>query len=218
LASAICSMVLHFSNSGQRWRAKFAVFLIILFVIAVPQNSDAYSVLTHEALIDAAWENEIQPLLVKRFPGATAEDLTNAHAYAYGGSIIQDLGYFPFGSKFFTNLVHYVRSGDFVEALLRDSRDLDEYAFAIGALSHFSADNDGHRLAVNRIVPMLYPELREKYGPIVVYDENPAAHLKTEFALDVIQVAKRNYAPNSYHEYIGFQVSKGLLERAFRDT
>jgi hypothetical protein len=179
---------------------------------------NAYSVLTHEALIDTAWDVAIRPLLRERFPGATDEDLKNAHAYAYGGSIVQDMGYYPFGSKFFSDLVHYVRTGDFVVALITDSRDVNEYAFALGALAHYCADNYGHRIAVNRIVPILYPEMERKFGPVVTYDQNPGIHLKTEFSLDVVQVAKGHYAPDAYHDYIGFEVSKELLARAFQET
>jgi hypothetical protein len=192
--------------------------LIFTLLLALPQPSSGYAVLTHEAIIDAEWEISIRPLLLARFPHSTPDDLQKAQAYAYGGSIIQDLGYYPFGSKFFTNLVHYVRTADFVLALLRDSRDVDEYAFALGSLAHFTSDNDGHRIGVNRIVPKLYPNLQRKYGNSVSYDEDPGAHLKTEFALDVIQVAKHHYAPTEYHQYIGFEVSKDLLQRAFADT
>ncbi|MGA7626417.1 MAG: zinc dependent phospholipase C family protein [Candidatus Acidiferrales bacterium] len=174
--------------------------------------------LSHEAIIDAAWDVAIKPLLLKRFPGSTPEQLKEAHSYAYGGSVIQDLGYYPFGRHFFSDLVHYVRSGDFVQALLRDSTDLDEYAFALGALAHYASDNEGHRLAVNKSVPMLYPKLRRKYGDVVTYDESPSAHLKTEFGFDVLQVARGHYASDAYHDFIGFQVSKDLLNRAFKET
>jgi hypothetical protein len=115
-------------------------------------------------------------------------------------------------------LVHYVRSGDFVEALLKESQDIDEYAFALGALAHYAADNAGHNIATNHVVPMLYPKLKMKYGDVVTYDEDPAAHLKTEFGFDVLQVAKGRYAPDDYRDHIGFQVSKDLLGRAFEDT
>ena len=178
----------------------------------------AYSVLSHEALVDAAWETPIKPLLLKRFPSASSDDLEAAHAYAYGGCIIQDMGYYPFGSKFFSDLVHYVRSGDFVDALIRDAQDINEYAFALGALAHYSADNNGHPMAVNRAVPILYPKLRARYGDKVTYAEDPAAHLKTEFGFDVVQVAAGHYASKAYHDFIGFKVAKPVLERAFEDT
>ncbi len=178
----------------------------------------AYAVLAHEAIIDSSWVSGIRPLLLQRFPGATHDELRQAHGYAYGGAIIQDLGYYPHGSHLFSDLVHYVRSADFVEALLRDSKDLDEYAFALGALAHYCADNDGHRIAVNRAVPMLYPKLRRKYGDVVTYDENPEAHLKTEFGFDVLEVARQHYASDAYHDFVGFEVAKPLLERAFRET
>ena len=199
-------------------RFPLGLILPVLLITFNRQQALAYSVLTHEAIIDASWPGEIRPLLVRRFPSATADQLREAHAYAYGGAIIQDMGYYPFGSKFFSDLAHYVRSGDFVAALIRDSQNLNEYAFALGSLSHYASDNEGHPVAINRIVPMSYPKLRKKYGDNVTYEDDPGAHLKMEFAFDVVQVARGQYAPQAYHDFIGFQVSKPLLERAFQDT
>jgi hypothetical protein len=144
--------------------------------------------------------------------------LTQAHAYAYGGCIIQDLGYYPFGSKFFSDLTHYVRSGDFVLNLIGESQDLNEYAFALGALSHYAADNNGHPLAVNMAVPLLYPKLGLKFGKLVTYADDPFTHAKTEFAFDVFQAAKGHYASAAYKSFIGFEVAKPVLQRAFEDT
>jgi len=195
-----------------------ALLAILACVILWPLSAAAYSVLSHEAIIDSAWDTNIKPLLLKRFPDATAEELREAHGYAYGGAIIQDMGYYPHGSKFFSDLAHYVRSGDFIVILLRDSKDLNEYAFAIGALAHYAADNDGHRLGTNRAVPILYPKLKKKHGDFVTYEDDPLAHVKTEFGFDVLEVAKQRYAPESYHDFVGFQVAAPLLEQAFRET
>jgi hypothetical protein len=181
-------------------------------------NCSGYSVLTHEAIIDAAWKESIIPVLLKRFPSATPEELLEAHAYAYGGAIIQDMGYYPFGNAFFSDLTHYVRSGDFVFALIEESRDLNDYAFALGALAHYAADASGHPIATNHAVAMMYPKLAKKYGPVVTYEEQPSAHMKVEFGFDVDQVAEGNYAPKAYHDFIGFEVSKPVLERAFART
>jgi hypothetical protein len=191
---------------------------LVLLSILLAQPLGAYSVLTHEALIDRSWEHEIKPLLLTRFHSATDDELKEARAYAYGGAIIQDMGYYPFGSKFFSNLAHYTRGGDFVMTLLRDAQDLNEYSFALGALAHYAADNEGHPVAVNRAVPLLYPGLRAKFGSTITYEDNPAAHLKTEFSFDIVEVARGKYASESYHDFIGFKVSKPLLERAFADT
>src|SRR5215471_4158409 len=190
---------------------------LLLGMLCAP-DSTGYSVLTHEAIIDAVWKDDIEPLLLSRFPCATPKELVEAHAYAYGGAIIQDLGYYPFGSRFFSDLTHYVRSGDFVVALIEESRDLNEYAFALGALSHYAADTSGHQQATNRAVAMMYPKLARKYGPSVTYENKPSAHLKVEFGFDVDQVAEGNYAPKAYHDFIGFDVSKPVLERAFART
>ena len=197
------------------WRLLFIrVVTSLLIVLMCSGGSSAYSVLTHEEIVDLLWADEIRPLLLKRYPGLSEDQITQAHAYAYGGAVIQDLGYYPFGSKEFSNLVHYVRSGDFVRELLIESQDVNEYAFALGALAHYASDISGHP-AVNQSVAIEYPKLRAKFGKSVKYAQNKTAHLKTEFGFDMIQVAKNRYASQQYHDFIGFQVSKPLLERVF---
>src|SRR5438874_10310632 len=177
-------------------------------------GSSAYSVLTHEQVVDLVWGDVIEPLLKSKYPGLTEEQLKEAHAYAYGGAVIQDLGYYPFGSADFSNLVHYVRSGDFVLEMLRQSQDVNEYAFALGALAHYAADISGHP-TVNQAVAIEYPKLQRKFGNSVKYAQDKTAHIKTEFGFDMVQVAKNRYASEQYHDFIGFKVSKPLLERAF---
>ena len=201
------------SAIGRRqWAMRgLASFFILLLCSS---GSLAYSVLTHEEIVDLLWNSEIRPLLLKRFPDLTEVQITEAHSYAYGGAVIQDLGYYPFGSVEFSNLVHYVRSGDFVRELLLQSQDADEYAFALGALAHYASDIAGHP-AINQSVAIQYPKLRAKYGNSVRYAEDHTAHLKTEFGFDMVQVAKNRYASQQYHDFIGFQVSKRLLERTF---
>jgi hypothetical protein len=193
---------------------------VCLLVLALlrPEAVQAYAVLSHEAIIDAAWDSHIMALLLKRYPQATEEDLSRAQAYAYGGAIIQDMGYYPYGNPFFSDLTHYVRSGDFIRALLHDAQDLTEYAFALGALAHYAADNDGHRIGTNRAVPVLYPALGKKYGDSVAYEDGKLAHVKTEFGFDVLEIAKERYAPDGYHDFIGFEVARRVLDQAFLET
>jgi zinc dependent phospholipase C len=199
-------------------RSPGRIILPLLLLLCLARPSFGYSVLAHQAIIDSAWDSSIKPLLLKRFPRASAEQLREAHAHAYGGSIIQDMGYYPFGSKFFTDLMHYVRSGDFIETMIKESQDINEYAFALGALAHYAADNNGHAIGVNRAVPLIYPKLRAKYGDEVTYAEDHSSHIKVEFSFDVIQVARGRYAPEAYHDFIGFKVSKPVLGRAFQKT
>jgi hypothetical protein len=195
------------------WRALFG----LLILVGISTLCGAYSVLTHEEVVDLLWKDDIQPLLLKRFPNATPDDLKKGHAFAYGGSLVQDMGYYPFGNKYFSDLTHYVRTGDFIVNLLNEASDLNEYAFALGALAHYSADNMGHP-TINEAVALEFPKLRQKFGPEVTYEDDPKAHIRTEFGFDVTQVAKNRYTSDRYHDFIGFEVSKPVLERAFQDT
>ncbi|MGC2196970.1 MAG: zinc dependent phospholipase C family protein [Terriglobales bacterium] len=197
-------------------RSVRAAFLFFIFLFTV-RLCPAYSVLTHEEIVDLLWKDQFEPLLKQRFPSATEEDLRKAHAYAYGGSLIQDMGYYPFGSKYFGDLTHYVRSGDFVDNLIQESSNLNEFAFALGALSHYAADNSGHP-TINRVVTIEFPKLAKKYGQRATYADDPKAHIRTEFGFDMVQVANNRYTSDRYHDFIGFEVSKELLDRAFLKT
>lgn len=194
-----------------------AIAATLLFVLLAPRPSPAYSVLSHEQIVDLLWQDRIEPLLKRRYPDATDEDLRKAHAFAYGGSLIHDMGYYPFGNKYFSDLLHYVRSGDFVMNLIQESSDLNEYAFAMGALAHYSSDNSGHP-TINRVVGIEFPKLRKKYGHEVTYADDPKAHIRTEFGFDMVQVAKNRYTSDRYHDFVGFEISKPALERAFQKT
>ncbi len=191
--------------------------LFLLTVFFAARLCPAYSVLTHEEIVDLLWQDQIQPLLKKQFPSATEEDLRKAHAYAYGGSLVQDMGYYPFGNKHFSDLVHYVRSGDFVVNLIAEASNLNEYAFALGALSHYAADNTGHP-TINRVVIIEFPRLRRRFGDRATYADDPKTHIRTEFGFDMVQVAKNRYTSDRYHDFIGFEVSKELLDRIFVRT
>jgi Zinc dependent phospholipase C len=199
-------------NKYRRLPVHALAVLIVMLMCCC--GVSAYSVLTHEEIVDLLWTDEIRSLILKRYPGLSEDQIKEAHAYAYGGAVIQDLGYYPFGSVEFSDFVHYVRTGDFVRELLAQSTDANEYAFALGALAHYVSDIDGHP-AVNQAVAIQYPKLRAKYGNSVEYAQNKTAHLKTEFGFDMVQVAKQRYAPQQYHDFIGFHVSKPLLERVF---
>lgn len=197
------------------WPLRLAL-LVVALLPAIPTL--AYGTLTHQAVVDAAWDTALKPLLLRRYPHATEEQLKSAHAHAYGGSIVQDMGYYPFGNTFFTDLTHYVRSGDFVENLVRYADTVEELGFALGAMAHFNADIYGHPIGTNRAVPLVYPEVRQAYGNSVTYAEDAISHIKTEFGFDVLQVARGNYAPEAYQDFIGFEVPKELLEEAFLET
>ncbi len=206
------------SGIVRRLREALALVSVLALLLVNPEKTEAYSVTSHQAIIDVVWEPNIKPAIRKRFPNAGEEEIDRGQAYAYGGAIIQDLGYYPFGSPFFSDLTHYIRSGDFILAMLRDSRDVYEYSFALGAMAHYAADNNGHRVGVNRAVPILYPKLKKKYGDSVSYEDDKLAHIKTEFGFDVLEVAKERFAPESYHDYIGFEVAARVFEQAFQET
>ena len=192
--------------------------LIWLLILPPGQFCFGYSVLTHQQMIDLAWGKSIKPLLLERYPHTTAAQLRDAQAYAYGGCEIQDAGYYPFGNQFFSDLLHYIRTGDFVASLIRNARNVDELAFALGALSHYVGDSVGHHDAVNPSTAIAFPNLARQYGYSVTYDESPHGHVRTEFAFDIDQLTKQHFAPLAYLNHIGLKVSPGLLERAFYET
>ena len=193
--------------------------VLLALVLALSARPAAgYAVLTHQANIDSTWERCLVPAILKRYPGSTPEQLADAKAYAYGGAIIQDMGYYPFGSVLFTNLTHYVRSGDFVRNMLAEARDRNDYAFALGSLAHYAADLNGHPEGTNKAMASVYPDLKAKFGDIITYEQAPKQHTQLEFAFDVVQLASGKYRNSDYHQKIGFQVSKATLERAFLKT
>ena len=194
-----------------------ARLLAALLVVGAVPFAQAYSVLSHEEVVDMAWTVRIVPLLNQRYPGLTQAQLREAHAYAYGGCVIQDIGYYPFGDKQFSDLLHYTRTGDFVAALLRDATTPDEFAFALGALAHYFGDTLGHPV-VNVVTGEEYPALRSRFGRIVTYGDNQTAHLRTEFGFDVVEVAHGQYNQDNYRDFIGFQVAENLLGKAFEET
>jgi hypothetical protein len=201
----------------MKWRACYPIALL-LAAILLASDSTAYSVLTHEELIDLAWNDSIRPLLLAKFPKSSDAELVVAHSFAYGGSAVQDMGYYPFGKVFFSELTHYVRSGDFVVRLLSDARTLNEYAFAIGALSHYLGDSIGHSEAVNPATALAFPKLKDKYGESVTYGESPHSHIRMEFAFDVKELSDRAFAPSAYLERVGFRVPRKFLRDVFIAT
>src|SRR6201985_3765175 len=137
----------------------FRASALILCLLLACQPAGAYSLQSHEQLIDLTWQSSIVPLLLSRYPNLSPQDLQRARSYAYAGSVIQDIGYYPFGDPFFSDLTHYVRSGDFIVHLFRDAKDANQLAFAVGALSHYVGDNIGHSQATNRAVAADFPKL-----------------------------------------------------------
>ncbi|MCO5936379.1 zinc dependent phospholipase C family protein [Mucilaginibacter sp. RB4R14] len=200
------------------FRSALKFSLISALLTFAGLTSKAYSILAHEAIIDASWKPVLIPLLKEKYPGITREEILMAHSYTYGGSIMADMGYMPFGNVFFTDLVHYVRSGDFIKALLADARNLNEYAFALGALSHYMSDKYGHSMSTNLNVPIIYPKLKKKFGNVVTYNDDHTSHSRMEFAYDVMQIGQKGYTSEGYHDFIGFNIAVPVLERAFYET
>src|SRR5215468_4826858 len=200
-------------NGRLRIRLNSLLLISALIFFSGRREVSGYSLLTHEQIVDILWKDQIQPLLLDRYPNASSNDLRKAHAYAYGGCLIQDVGYYPFGSKFFSDLTHYVRTGDFVKALLDESTNLNQYAFALGALAHYSSDIVGHP-TINRVVAKTFPKLQAKYGNEVTFAEDPKSHMRVEFGFDMTQVAKNRYTSDQYHDFIGFEVEREVLNRA----
>lgn len=201
-----------------RRRLRFAVAVLLPFLLLPERPAHGYSLLTHEQLIDLTWKQSIVPLLLSRYPKLTPEQLEHARAYAYGGCVIQDIGYYPFGDEFFSDLTHYVRSGDFIVNLFRNAGNADELAFAVGALSHYIGDTIGHAQATNLAVPLEFPKLRERFGDSVNYAEGRHPHVQTEFAFDINEIAHHRFAPVHYLRHVGLEVPTRQVALAFYQT
>jgi len=201
----------------DRLRLTLTITLLVCS-LALVRPARAYSLLTHEQLIDLTWDSSIVPLLKSRYPDLTPAQIEHARAYAYGGCVIQDIGYYPFGDAFFSDLTHYVRSGDFVVNLFRNAGNADELAFAIGALSHYIGDTVGHSEATNLAVPIEFPKLRRKYGHTVTYAEGEHQHVQAEFAFDINEIAHQRFAPVHYLRHVGLEVPTKQLALAFYQT
>ena len=191
---------------------------ILLLLLSFPVTSRAFSVLAHQAIVDQNWKDQLVPLIRKRFPTVSEQDLKDARSYARAGSHLPDLGYFPFGSREFTDLLHYVRTGDFINRLIAEANTVDEYAFAFGVMAHYEGDTLGHPLATNLSVPKIFPKLEEQYGDTVTYAESPTSHLQTEFRFDILQIAHRHEIPDLFEHSIEFKVPKDFLNRVFKET
>ncbi|NEU08517.1 zinc dependent phospholipase C family protein [Flavihumibacter sp. R14] len=199
-------------------RTLLKALLSLFFINFLSLNLSAYSLLTHEAIIDLSWKRSIEPSLLEKYPNSSAEQLLQAHSFAYGGAIMPDIGYSPFGSMIYTDFVHNVRTGDYVVALIEEAETLDEYAFALGSLAHYLADNNGHLLGTNVSVPLVYPKIKLKFGNTVTYAQDKLSHSRMEFGFDVLQIARGNYASKAYHDFIGFNIAKPVIEKAFYRT
>jgi hypothetical protein len=205
--------------NAQRALPRFAALLsTAALLLMMPAACQAFSVLAHQAVVDQAWDGTVVPAVRKRFPNATQQDLDDARGYARGGSHLPDLGYFPLGSHLFTDLLHYVRTGDFYELAVKEAGNAQEYAFALGMMAHYEVDLVGHPEATNLAVPIIYPELAQKYGASATYADSPSAHLETEFRFDVLQVAHRHEVPQLFEHSIEFKVPREFLERMFQET
>lgn len=202
----------------KRKRLGNCLFAWCFALVLIPQSSAAYSVLTHEALIDANWDKVLVPLLKQKFPFISPAALQEAHSYAYGGAVVPDMGYYPTGSRLFTELLHYVRSGDFTEALFEEAGNSREYAFALGVLCHYHADRYGHSIGINTAVPLIYPKMKEKYGDTVTWSDDHISHIRTEFSFDVLQTARGVYASAAYQDFIGFRIADTVMMKAFFKT
>ena len=202
----------------SRIAPRIATAGVVAGLFFAPAPTLAFSVLAHQAVVDRAWDDAIAPALRRAFPHASSDEIARARAYAHGGSHVADLGYFPLGNRLFTDLVHYVRPGDFVATMVRDAQTVDELAFALGGLSHYVTDEIGHPEATNRTVPEIYPKLEREYGDAVTYADDAAAHIETEFRFDVLAVAQNPKSLDLFRHAVDFEISKPLLERAFRET
>jgi hypothetical protein len=96
------------------------------------------------------------------------------------GAFGPDLGYFPGGYRFLSDLAHLVRSGELTRALVSSARTPLERAFAWGWVTHVLADQSVHPLVSRGVGECLFGD-RTLF---VDGSGNPMAHLQVETGLD----------------------------------
>ena len=133
--------------------------------------------------------------------------------------MIQDLGYYPFGNKFFSNLLHYARTGDFVESLIRNAQTVDELAFALGALAHYANDITGHPQAVNLLgAAARFPSCARSSATTSPTCRRPSSTSSSSSRSTWRRRRAGAIDFTQYRSMLDFQVATALLERAFRET
>jgi hypothetical protein len=210
------------------FRCPLAILLVGLLAFVAPPHTYAYSILTHEQLIDLLWSSDILPMLHTRFPDARPEDLRLARKYAYGGALLADAGYYPKGEPYTANLTHYVLAGDFVTNLFRNATDVYELAFAVGALTHYVGDTIGHSTATNPSVAIAFPNLVKPGGTqigtdglpeaIVTYEDGEAQYKQVEVGFDINSLNHKRFIPKKIMDRIGFDVPLQQFTYAFYQT
>lgn len=104
-------------------------------------------------------------------------DLANAF---HQGALGPDLGYFPGGHRFLSDLAHLVRSGDLTRMLVESARTPRERAFAWGWVTHVLGDQTIHPLVGRGVGELLHGD-REIF---VDGAREQTAHVQVETGLD----------------------------------
>ena len=214
------SLIINYQG-GMKNLPRFQTIVLLLAVLFFPWGGDAraYSLLTHEQLIDLTWQDSIVPLLLSRYPNLTPAQLDEARAYAYGGCVIQDIGYYPFGDAVFLQ-PHPLHA---LAAILSSTssamqRMPTSWPSPSARSPTTSATPSATPQATNRAVPVEFPKLGAQYGPVVNYAEGQHQHVQTEFAFDIDQIAHHRLAPLHYLRHIGLRVPVQQLSDSFYQT
>jgi len=190
---------------------RFVGISLVLFLSSY--NLFAYvPVLTHEEIVETCSARRNSPPLAQEIPRPHRTANQGAHAYAYGGAVIQTSAITRFGHVESVIWVHTSQWG-FRDRDAQDSQDANEYALRWARVAHYASD-----ITVTRGEPPVaieYPKLRAKFGDSVRYAQDKTAHLRTEFG-SIRPGGEEAVRHLRAITTSSGSISKPLLERSFR--
>jgi len=161
----------------------------------------------------------INALLLKKIPAGKPRRIEQAQAYAYGGAIIQDSWLLPIRQPLFKR-PHAFTSAAAIssKALLARRQGCPRVRFSPSVRSRITLRTTTViASAPTEPFPICYRPPEEIRRQRFVLRTTGWRHVKTDLVSTSTKSAER-YAPDSYHDFIGFEVSRPVFEQAFRET
>ena len=135
----------------------------------------------------------------------------------YCGALAPDMGMLPGSDRLFTDLAHYLKTGELARCLVSKANSAIETAYAWGWVTHVLADAG------------LHPAINRASGDHS-WAESPTSHMRVEFGLDFQRLGDQpslggarvrstpgpSLLASAYMEVYGLQVDERVVARSHR--